>query len=76
MTTVARTIVTSSHRVWDDTDATTKTRLADLSSDAIEGYLRYRLRQRAKWETKAGIVEKGVLKPPRLTKSCAGFGAS
>ena len=51
MTTVARTIVTSSHRVWDDTDATTKTRLADLSSDAIEGYLRYRLRQRAKWET-------------------------
>ena len=51
MTTVTRTIVTSSHRVWDDTDATTKTRLADLSSDAIEGYLRYRWRQRAKWET-------------------------
>jgi len=38
-------------------------KLADLTSDAIEGYLRYRLRQRAKWKTKAGIVEKGVLKP-------------
>jgi integrase len=38
-------------------------RLADLSSDAIEGYLRYRLRQRVKRKTRAGIVERGVLKP-------------
>jgi site-specific recombinase XerD len=38
-------------------------KLADLTSDAIEGYLRYRLRQRARWKTKAGIIEKGVLKP-------------
>ena len=38
-------------------------KLADLTSDAIEGYLRYRLRQRARWRTKAGIIEKGVLKP-------------
>ena len=38
-------------------------KLADLTSDAIEGYLRYRLRQRARWKTKAGIVEKGLLKP-------------
>lgn len=38
-------------------------KLADLSSDAIEGYLRYRLRQRVKRKTKAGIVERGVLKP-------------
>ena len=38
-------------------------KVADLSSDAIEGYLRYRLRQRVKRKTKAGIVEKGVLKP-------------
>lgn len=37
--------------------------MTDLSSDAIEGYLRYRLRQRVKRKTKAGIVEKGVLKP-------------
>jgi integrase len=38
-------------------------KLADLSSDAIEAYLRHRLRQRVKRKTKAGIVEKGVLKP-------------
>jgi integrase len=38
-------------------------KLADLSSDAIEGYLRYRLRQRVKRKTRAGIVERGVLKP-------------
>ena len=38
-------------------------KLTDLTSDAIEGYLRYRLRQRARWKTKSGIIEKGVLKP-------------
>jgi len=38
-------------------------KLTDLTSDAIEGYLRYRLRQRARWKTKGGIIEKGVLKP-------------
>jgi integrase len=38
-------------------------KLTDLTSDAIEGYLRYRLRQRARWKTKAGLIEKGVLKP-------------
>jgi hypothetical protein len=38
-------------------------KLADMSSDAIEAYLRHRLRQRVKRKTKAGIVEKGVLKP-------------
>jgi len=37
--------------------------LTDLSSDAIEGYLRHRLHQRVKRKTKAGIVERGVLKP-------------
>ena len=37
--------------------------LTELSSDAIEGYLRYRLRQRVKRKTRAGIVERGVLKP-------------
>jgi integrase len=35
----------------------------DLSGDAIEGYLRRRLRQRVRRKTKAGFVEKGVLKP-------------
>ena len=38
-------------------------KLADLSIDGIEGYLRYRLRQRVKRKTRAGIVERGVLKP-------------
>jgi integrase len=38
-------------------------KLADMSGDAIEGYLRYRLRQRVKRKTRAGIVERGVLKP-------------
>ena len=38
-------------------------KLTDLTSDAIEGYFRYRLRQRARWKTKGGIIEKGVLKP-------------
>jgi hypothetical protein len=38
-------------------------KLADLSSDAIEGYFRYRLRQHVKRKTGAGIVERGVLKP-------------
>jgi hypothetical protein len=37
--------------------------LTDLSGDAIEGYLRRRLRQRVRRKTKAGFVEKGVLKP-------------
>jgi hypothetical protein len=34
-------------------------KLAALSSDGIEGYLRNRLRQRVKRKTKAGIVERG-----------------
>jgi integrase len=38
-------------------------KLADLSNDAIEGYLRYRLRQHVKRKTRAGIVERAVLKP-------------
>jgi len=38
-------------------------KLANISTDAIEGYLRYRLSQRVKLKTKAGIVERGVLKP-------------
>jgi integrase len=38
-------------------------KLTDLSGDAIEGYLRRRLRQRVRRKTKAGFVEKGVLKP-------------
>jgi len=38
-------------------------KLADMTGDAIEGYLRYRLRQRVKRKTRAGIVERGVLKP-------------
>jgi integrase len=41
-------------------------RLADLSSDAIEGYLRYRLRQHVKRKTRAGVVERGVLKPSTI----------
>jgi integrase len=38
-------------------------KLADMTGDAIEGYLRYRLRQRVKRKTRVGIVERGVLKP-------------
>jgi integrase len=38
-------------------------KLTDLSADAIEGYLRHRLRQRVRRKTKAGFVEKGELKP-------------
>jgi integrase len=38
-------------------------RLADLSTDMIEGYLRHRLRQRVRHKTRAGFVEKGLLKP-------------
>jgi hypothetical protein len=50
-------------------------KLAALSSDGIEGYLRHRLRQRVKRKTKAGIVERGVLNRPQLTRNCACFGA-
>ena len=38
-------------------------KLTELSGDAIEGYLRHRLRQRVRRKTKAGFVDKGVLKP-------------
>jgi len=34
-------------------------KLADPRTDAIEGYLRYRSRQRAKWKTKGGDRRKG-----------------
>jgi hypothetical protein len=50
-------------------------KLADLTTDAIEGYLRYRSRQRAKWKTKGGIVEKGVLKPSTVHPGAAGASA-
>jgi integrase len=38
-------------------------KLADLSAEAIEEYLRRRLRQRVRRKTKAGFVEKGLLQP-------------
>jgi integrase len=38
-------------------------KLAEFSADLIEAYLRGRLRQRVRRKTKAGVVEKGVLKP-------------
>jgi integrase len=38
-------------------------KLADLSADTIEEYLRGRLRQRVRRKTKSGFVEKGLLKP-------------
>jgi len=39
-----------------------KTKLAELSADDIEMYLRGRLKQRVRVKTKEGFVEKGVLK--------------
>jgi len=39
-----------------------KTKLADITADEIELYLRRRLKQRVTYKTKAGLVEKGVLK--------------
>ena len=38
------------------------TKLAELTADDIEMYLRKRLKQRALGKTKAGFVEKQVLK--------------
>ena len=38
-------------------------KLAELSADVIEEYLRHRLRQRVRRKTRAGVIEKGVLKP-------------
>src|SRR6266700_3770904 len=38
-------------------------RLAEISVEAIEGYLRDRLRQRVRVKTAAGILERGLLKP-------------
>ena len=38
-------------------------RLAELTADMIEGYLRMRLRARVKRKTRAGIVERQVVKP-------------
>jgi integrase len=39
-----------------------KTKLADISADAIELYLRSRLKQRVSYKTKVGLVERSVLK--------------
>ncbi|MGH9202617.1 MAG: hypothetical protein ACRD2A_15440 [Vicinamibacterales bacterium] len=49
-------------------------KLADLTSDAIEAYLRQRLRQRVKRKTRAGIVEKGLLKPSTVHQELRCFG--
>jgi len=38
-------------------------KLTDLSADLIEGYLRSRLRARVRRKTRAGVIEKGVVKP-------------
>lgn len=38
-------------------------RLAELSPDAIEAYLRARLQSRIRRRTQAGVLEKGLLKP-------------
>ena len=38
-------------------------KLTDLSADMIEGYLRTRLRARVRRKTRAGMIEKGVVKP-------------
>jgi integrase len=38
-------------------------KLAEFSADLIERYLRGRLRQRVRRKTKAGVIEKGVVKP-------------
>ena len=38
-------------------------KLTDLSADMIEGYLRTRLRARVRRKTRAGVIEKGVVKP-------------
>jgi integrase len=38
-------------------------KLTDLSADMIEGYLRTRLRARIRRKTRAGMIEKGVVKP-------------
>lgn len=40
-----------------------KTRLADLTADDIEMYLRQRLRQRVQIKTGSGLAQKGYLKP-------------
>ena len=37
--------------------------LTELSADRIEGYLRNRLKARVRRKTRAGVVEKGVVKP-------------
>ena len=39
-----------------------RAKLADITADEIELYLRRRLKQRVIYKTKAGLVEKGVLK--------------
>jgi hypothetical protein len=38
-------------------------KLAEVSSDQIEGYLRHRLRHRVRIKTAAGVREAGLLKP-------------
>src|SRR6266446_2135979 len=38
-------------------------KLADVSGEAIEGYLRHRLRQHVQVKTAAGVVKAGLLKP-------------
>jgi integrase len=38
-------------------------KLADLSADSVEAYLRQRLRQRVRRKARGGVLEKGLLKP-------------
>ncbi len=38
-------------------------KLAEVSADGIEGYLRHRLQQHVRIKTAAGIIERGLLKP-------------
>ncbi|MPY88632.1 MAG: hypothetical protein GEU99_11985 [Luteitalea sp.] len=51
-------------------------KLTELSSDAIDGYLRYRLRQRVKRKRRRESWKWDYLSHPRFTRSCACFGAS
>jgi hypothetical protein len=38
-------------------------KLTDLSADLIEEYMRHRLRARIRRNTRAGVVEQGIVKP-------------
>src|SRR5215204_6879143 len=51
-------------------------KLDDVSSDAIEGDLPYRLRQRVRRMTKAEVVERECSNRPRFIRSCEYFDES